>query len=141
MYLPSLALTALCLISASCQTTTAPQPTDRFTAADTNKDGKLSLDEVNTYHVTKMFNSRDANHDGELTKQEWAVEGAAAHDRKFNELDTDHDGIVTLPEALAYGRKDGTAAKIVKAADADHDGQLSREELQAYYAKREGPWN
>jgi len=130
--LPSLALAAL--LFAGCQST-APQGPDRFTKADANKDHKLSLDEANTYLVTQIFDSRDADHDGKLTLQEWSVEGAKGNDQLFHDRDANHDGIVTLDEALAYGRKHGMAKKLLQAADTNHDGYLTREEAKAYYAK------
>lgn len=130
--LPSLALAAL--IFAGCQST-APQGPDRFTKADVSKDNQLSLDEVNRYLVTEIFDSRDRNHDGKLTLQEWSVEGAKGNDKLFLDRDANHDGVVTLDEALAYGRKHGMAKKLLQAADTNHDDQLSREEIKAYYAK------
>jgi hypothetical protein len=86
-----------------------------------------------------VFKSRDKNHDGKLTLQEWEVEGDQSRAKQFRDRDANHDGIVTLDEALAYGRKKGTAAKFMKAADTNKDGYLSRQEVAAYYAKSEGP--
>lgn len=130
--LSSIAFAAL--LFAGCQST-APQGSDRFTKADVSKDNQLSLDEVNLYLVTEIFDSRDHNHDGKLTQQEWSVEGAKGNDQLYHDRDANHDGVVTLDEALAYGRKHGMAKKLLQAADTNHDGQLSREEIKAYYAK------
>jgi Ca2+-binding EF-hand superfamily protein len=130
------ALAAFCLATAGCQTTTQTQP-DRFAKADTNHDGKLSLDEVNIFIVTPIFESRDTNHDGKLTKAEWVVNGDKEQTKQFELRDANHDGVVTMDEALAYGKKKGMAAKAMKEADTNKDGSVSREEATAYYGKHE----
>jgi len=134
-YLSRRALAALCLGIAGCQTT---QP-NRFDQSDTNHDGKLSRDEINIYLVTAVFESRDTNHDKKLTKAEWLVGGDAGREKEFRDRDANHDGVVTLDEALAYGRKKGVANKVVREADKNKDGAVSREEITAYYGSKEGP--
>jgi Ca2+-binding EF-hand superfamily protein len=137
-----LSFTLSCLALAGCQTT-APTPPDRFAQADTNHDGKLSLDEVNTYLVLTVFESRDANHDGKLTLEEWVVKGdknqEKAEEKQFRECDSNHDGVVTMEEALACGKEKGMAVVVMKKADTNKDGFLSREEVTAYYGSTEGP--
>ena len=66
-----LALTA-CATSQHSQSST-----DRFDQADENKDGKLSRGEVSDYLVAEIFASRDANHDGRMTLQEWSGDDPA----------------------------------------------------------------
>ena len=46
---------------------------------------------------------------------------------------------MTKEEAIAYGREHGSANKIMREADKNHDGFLDRAQVQAYYASREGP--
>jgi len=128
---------ALAMVAFTGCQTLAPKGPDRFAKADTNNDGKLSLDEVNRYLVTKIFESRDKNHDGIMTWQEWSVEGATGNNRKLHQRDRNKDGVVTLDEALADGRKEGIAKRLMDAADLNHDGYLSRAELTTYYAKHE----
>lgn len=125
---------AVCVILSACETVGSGH-SDRFAEADANHDGSLSLDETNAYLVTDVFKSRDANHDGKLTLSEWGGHPV----QEFRVRDTNHDGVVTLEEALAYGKKSGNAAKLMKAADKDRNGSLSRAEVAAYYAEREGP--
>jgi Ca2+-binding EF-hand superfamily protein len=112
-------------------------PAAGFDAADANHDGKLSREEWSDFLVNQVFDSRDANHDGKLTEQEWTG-GDAKRLADFKKRDLNHDGIVTKEEALAYGRKHGTANKMFAEADKNHDGYLSREEVEAYYASKEG---
>ena len=123
----------------SCQSTKTSESTDRFAAADTNHDGKLSRDESVAYFVRIIFESRDANHDGKLTWEEWNVPGSGRTKKQFDAADTDKDGTVSMEEAIAYGRKVGLFSKEFREADTNHDGYVTREEAQAYYASKEGP--
>jgi hypothetical protein len=119
----------------------AAKTPDRFAKADTDHDGKLSLDELNIYLITGVFESRDKNRDKKMTLKEWAVAGDEANTKLFHDRDANRDGVVALAEALAYGRKKGTARKIFAEADTNKDRFLSRAEVAAFYAKREGPPN
>ena len=120
--------------------TAAPAGPDGFSQADTNQDGKLSRDEASDYLVIEIFISRDANHDGRMTLEEW-VGGDPTRTADFKKRDANDDGIVTTKEAIAYGRAHGVVNQIMQEADTDHDGALSRAEVKAYYASREGPAN
>lgn len=120
---------------------TAPvAKTDTFGKADTNQDGKLSRNEASDYLVIEVFVSRDANHDDRMTLAEW-VGGDPTRAADFKKRDANNDGIVTMEEAMAYGRAHGVVNEIMKEADTNHDGALSRAEVKAYYASREGPPN
>lgn len=122
-------------------TETAPVAgTDAFSQADTNHDGKLSRDEASDYLVIEIFESRDANHDDRMTLEEW-VGGDPTRSADFKKRDANNDGIVTKKEATAYGRAHGVVNEIMPEADTNHDGALSRAEMKAYYASREGPAN
>jgi hypothetical protein len=121
-------------------TTAAPAGPDGFSQADTNQDGKLSRDEASDYLVIEIFISRDANHDGRMTLEEW-VGGDPTRSADFKKRDADGDGIVTTKEAIAYGRAHGVVNEIMQEADTNHDGALNRDEIKAYYASREGPAN
>ena len=141
------ALASLALATAfttGCSTTSKTlEPNSQasaFDRADANRDGKLSLDELNIYIVNQIFDSRDANHDGRMTEQEWTG-GDPKRLADFKKRDTNGDGVVTKEEAIAYGRKHGLANKIMHDADTNRDGVLDSAEVQAYYASREGPPN
>ena len=134
-FLPPAVLAALCLATIGCQTTTP----NRFDQADSSHDGKLSRDEMNIYLVTGIFDSRDANHDKKMTKSEWVVGEDDGQEKIFRERDANRDDIMTFDEAIAYGRKKGTANQLLREADKDKDGFVSREEITAYYGSKEGP--
>ena len=118
--------------------TAATAGPDAFSPADTNHDGKLSRDEASDFLVIKIFISRDANHDGRMTLEEW-IGGDPTRSADFKKRDANDDGIVTMKEAITYGRAHGVVNQIMQEADTNHDGALSRAEVTAYYASREGP--
>ena len=133
-YLMLIALATLPLTLAPGQTP------DRFDEADANHDKTLSLDETNKYLVAEIFKTRDSNKDGKITRAEWMIvkdEGQTAEE--FRQRDANADDVVTMDEALAYGRKKGMAKELMTAADSNKDGKLSSEEIKAYYASKEGP--
>ena len=132
-YLIVIALTAMPL------TLLAGQAPDRFAQADKNNDKSLSLDEANAYLVGEIFGPRDKNKDGKLERAEWMVSKDANQAEEFRVRDGNADGVVTMDEALAYGRKKGMAKELMRAADTNKNGKLSFEELKAYYASKEGP--
>lgn len=134
----SLALVFAAALFAGCQTTDQPSGRDRFNKVDTNKDGKLSQAEASDYIVTKVFEARDKNGDGKMTWEEWHVEGDNSSKTKFAARDTNKDGVVSLDEALTYGRKSGIAKEAFHKADTNKDGYLSYEEARAYYGQKEG---
>lgn len=131
-------LAAVALVMAACQTTTQTTP-NRFETADVNHDKFLSLDEINVYLVGEIFDSRDANKDHQMTRAEWGTANDPGREKQFRDRDANNDGIVTMDEALAYGRKKGMAKQLLAKADTNKDGKLSEEEIKAYYASKEGP--
>lgn len=123
----------------SCQTPQGPQESDRFDAADTNHDGKLSPAEASDYFVSTVFAARDANHDGKLTWEEWNVPGSGRTKQRFDSADADKDGSVSREEAIARGRKMHLFRQEFNDADTNHDGYVSKAEAEAYHASKEGP--
>jgi Ca2+-binding EF-hand superfamily protein len=104
---------------------------DSFDLADANHDGKLSREEAGDYLVYTVFAARDKNRDGRLTQAEWAA-GDRNQITAFKERDRNEDGFVTLEEAIVYGRRGGGAVALMRAADKNGDGRLTRAEIEAY---------
>lgn len=131
-------LTLIALVTLPLPLAVAQAP-DRFAQADGNHDKMLSLDEANAYLVGELFSSFDKSKDGKLTKAEWNPGEDAAKAEAFRSRDANADGVVTLAEALAYGKKKGLAKELMDGADKNKDGKLSLEEINAYYASKAGP--
>jgi hypothetical protein len=104
---------------------------DSFDLADANHDGKLSREEAGDYLVYTVFAARDKNRDGRLTQAEWGA-GDRNQIAAFKERDRNEDGVVTIEEALIYGRRGGGAVALMRQADKNKDGKLSRAEIEAY---------
>lgn len=124
---------------AACQTTPTAK-SKKFDETDTNHDGRLSREEISDRIVTEVFDGRDPNKNGKLTKAEWDVPGEERRNSLFRKADANHDGVVTLAEAKAFGRKRGVGNDFYKDADTNHDGYDSLKEARAYYASKEGPF-
>jgi EF-hand domain pair/EF hand len=106
-------------------------------AVDKDHNGTISPDEAKQYAAAR-FDRYDTNRDGKLTLQEFqAASRAGTSDRQrqergmqirekmFRAMDKDHNGTVTKDEYLAEAE-----ARFQK-ADADHNGALSLEELRS----------
>jgi Ca2+-binding EF-hand superfamily protein len=121
----------------ACQSTSTPP--DRFVLADADKDGRLSRAEVSDFVVHNVFDARDEDGNHRLTPTEWWPEQDAEQTQAFTLRDANADSIVTLEEALVYGRANQGWDDIMADADTNKDGFITREEGTAYYAAREGP--
>jgi Ca2+-binding EF-hand superfamily protein len=81
--------------------------------------------------MSAMLDNADTDHDGRITRAEFIQ----ARKAMFDKLDRNHDGVVSRDD---FGRlrrfKPKAADKIdlfIKATDADHDGRVTRAELDA----------
>jgi Ca2+-binding EF-hand superfamily protein len=93
---------------------------------DTNKDGKLSKDEV-----AARFDQVDADKDGFLSAEELAAARAQFAGR-HQRMDMDGDAMVSREEA----KNSPMLSRNFDAIDANKDGQLSRDEMRSAWAGR-----
>jgi Ca2+-binding EF-hand superfamily protein len=112
---------------------------------DLNKDGVATPAEIEashasrrTQHIERMFERKDANKDGRLTREESRMQAAG-----FAKADTNNDGALTPAElAQAPGRgQRGPAAKHARGAgrgahmDQNGDGKVELEEVRKAAAR------
>ena len=106
---------------------------------DTNGDGKLSPDE-HAAGARRMFDAMDANKDGKVTVAEMegahqrvtgkkATKGEMPAADKIKAVDTDGDGVLTAEEHRAASKS------MFERMDTNHDGFVTREELAVGHAK------
>lgn len=109
----------------------------RFEALDTNRDGKLTADELAPERKDAILRA-DANKDGAVTFDEFAARSRQFLVRRveveFKALDADHDGKLTKAEVDAARGK----PMLLLIADADKDGVVTKDELAKAFASRGG---
>ena len=117
---------------------------ERFAASDSNRDGKLSLDEferARSERIAEQFARLDANKDGSLTQEEMRqsmrqhreLRKAHRHERmamreRLKGLDANGDQALTRAE---IGDKAPKLAEHFAEFDLDRDGRLTRDEIRA----------
>jgi len=109
---------------------------ERFEKIDANKDGRLTLDEIqaaNRDRAAKHFAARDANKDGKLSRDEVA----RMPDQMFARLDENKDGFLTPDELAKKGERfQNHAQGRFEHEDTNHDGAISRDEALARVDQR-----
>lgn len=126
---------AAAVILASC----ASPETDRdlFIKADTNKDGSLSLEEVNKAGLPRLFDRFDRNRDGSVTLAEARELDPAFEEKVFAERDLNRDGKVTYAEYEKVSLGKGGLKKQFAEVDTNGDGVIKKAEAEAFVAKRD----
>ena len=120
---------------ASCATTETDR--DVFLKADVNKDGLLSLDEVNKAGLPRLFNRFDLNGDGAVTLAEVREVEPGFDGRLFTERDLNRDGKVTFAEYEYVATRKGVLTKAFAEVDSNRNNIIEVREAEAYVAKRE----
>jgi Ca2+-binding EF-hand superfamily protein len=99
-----------------------------FAQLDTDKDGKISRDEMGA-----QFDRLDTNKDGFLSREE-LIAARAQFGARHGGLDADADGFVSREEARNAPR----LSQDFDAVDSNKDGRLSRDELHAHRVAKGG---
>lgn len=120
---------------ASCATTETDR--DLFIQADTNKDGRLSLAEVNKAGLPRLFNRFDLNRDGSVTLAEAREVEPGFDEKEFVGRDLNRDGKVTYPENEKVALRKGGLKKQFAEVDTNGDDVIDPAEAEAYVARRE----
>ncbi|MCF6158410.1 MAG: hypothetical protein E3K32_07525 [wastewater metagenome] len=109
----------------------------KLAAADADKDGKVSKDEIVLFvkeksgeRITGKFEKMDTNTDGFLTKNE--LKGEKIKKFKLSEVDTNEDGKLTKEEITDFVQKKAgeKAVKLFLKLDTDEDGFVTAEEVK-----------
>jgi hypothetical protein len=125
---------AVALLS-SCASTETDH--DLFLQADGNKDGKLSLQEVNQVGLPRLFNRFDINQDGAVTLAEAREVEPGFDEKTFAERDLNKDGKVTYAEGEKVALAKGGLKKQFSEVDSNRDGFIDKSEADAHVAKME----
>lgn len=108
----------------------------RYGNLDADKDGNYTLEEVRAAHpdlTQEEYSSFDANKDGKVSRDELKLTMSS---RMFESMDKDRDGGVSLLEIQAV-RSSMTQESFTR-MDTDGNGLLSMEELRAGHSKHRG---
>jgi Ca2+-binding EF-hand superfamily protein len=97
----------------------------RFASFDRNKDGRIDRAEFQEW-MTDVFYVRDKDHKGYLVLED--VRGIMAPET-LKAINSKGDGKLSLQEFLNATFQDFAAA------DVNHDGSLTRDEIEAYIGK------
>lgn len=120
----------------------AKDASKHFTAADTDKDGKLSAGEVAACaekradnKVEEMLKKHDTNGDGCIAKDE--LKEKKAQKMGLTAADTDNDGKLTKEELTSLLRKKTSERSTAsfKARDANSDGFVTSDEIKQFKLK------
>lgn len=115
------------------------QAQERLKAADTNHDGLISREEAKALpRIAEQFDAIDANKDGQISTEELRAFHQAHRGGQRGEmwksLDANGDGRLSRDEVAKHPR----LANDFDAIDANRDGFLSPEELQAARPRHAG---
>ena len=128
-----LAVAAAALL-ASCATMETDR--DLFIQSDTNKDGQLSLAEVNKAGLPRLFSIFDVDGNGSVTLAEARTVEPGFDAKMFTERDLDRDGKVTWAENEKVAMSKGGLKKQFAAVDTDGGGMIEKAEAEAHVARR-----
>ena len=105
--------------------------------ADCGKKDCMPTTEERTKFEKDLFDAMDTDHNGQLSRDEFAkirdVAKPVMRKEIFARLDANHDGFLTRDEMPSF------AANLEK-ADANHDGVVSPDEMRAAHEAARAQW-
>jgi Ca2+-binding EF-hand superfamily protein len=117
----------------------AQQGNGGFTRADSNGDGRVTLDEATDFAAQRV-EMLDRNDDGVFTESElrgWVDQRiTTAVDRRFDQRDTNGDGRLTSDEFTKGVQQQERAKRLFQRYDVNADGALSRDEMRTAVRER-----
>lgn len=124
-------LGGMMVLFCQCQDVERQADREKFHAADTNGDGKMSLEEARNFEHSRVFKLIDYDQNGVISLQE-AKDIAPEFTRaKFDSYDRNRDGKVTYAEYFKEQTAKGYVKQRFEAADADRDGFVTLKEADA----------
>lgn len=103
-----------------------------FQAADTNRNGKITLDEFSQHVKQEAFKNIDRNGDKKIDRKEWkAAVPSPRAESDFESVDKNRDKAVSFLEFSAKADKNYNYEEIFNALDRDRDGSLAPDEFNA----------
>lgn len=129
-----LTLGLVVLALASCQTVETDR--DLFVKCDTDKDGRLSRDEVCTMGYPRLFGRFDSDGDGRVTFADVKARQPDFDPKLFAERDLNGDGTVTFEEYCKVADRKGGIPEFFAKVDTNGDGYIDKTEAQAHVASR-----
>jgi Ca2+-binding EF-hand superfamily protein len=103
-----------------------------FQAADTNQDGKITLDEFKQHAKQESFKNIDRDGDKKIDKQEWkAAVPSPQAEGNFESVDKNRDHAVSFLEFSEKVDKNYNYDEVFNALDRNRDGSLAPDEFNA----------
>jgi Ca2+-binding EF-hand superfamily protein len=100
--------------------------------ADANKDGVLTVPELETALVDAIIEYSDKDRDGSVTFAEWSAVNDAADASLFRQRDLNYDGTLDRAEALKSTQQSDTWDRLIAKIDLNGDGKIDESEKAAF---------